>query len=214
MPWIQFATACASRARLARSLDHRLSWCRCETGVQFPLFRWDNNFSLYLAAACPKLQTFRCLTQHDGDKPLSEGMMEPTPEDLPQNFDYRLERGRSVNGAKGRCRKLSIPTTSRRREPDSSGTRPRMTSPCGCPAPGRSCARTSQYKGSISRENPNKPPALYAGKQHQTMTLPYCLTFPPTGRQLALDELTLLPYLNISINLNTSRPVTSYFHDR
>lgn len=69
---------------------------RVKLGDQFPLFRWDNYLSLYLAAICPKLQTFRCLTRHDGDKPLFEGMMEPEPQDLPQNFDYLLERGRWI----------------------------------------------------------------------------------------------------------------------
>ncbi|ABC89924.1 hypothetical protein RHE_CH01117 [Rhizobium etli CFN 42] len=52
------------------------------------------------------------------------------------------------------------------------------------------------------------------GKRHGNKVLRHCLTSPQTDRQLPLDELTLLAYLNISINLNTSRPVTSYFHDR
>ncbi len=61
-----------------------------------PLFRWDNYLSLYLEAVSPKLQTLRCLTQHDGDKPRFQGIMEPDPEDLPENFEYWLKQGRWI----------------------------------------------------------------------------------------------------------------------
>lgn len=61
-----------------------------------PRFRWDNYLSIYLRKFKNQLKELRLATHKEGDRPRFKPQIESAPDELPENIDYWLERGRWI----------------------------------------------------------------------------------------------------------------------